>query len=80
MARNGDPPELDEHGYPPRPEPWHESHGREEFKLWQKAHPLNHISYENWKVSTYVDGLSLYYAAVRICTDFPDSDSVSDPF
>jgi hypothetical protein len=51
---------------------WHERHGSAEFKNWQKENPTQHISYNDWKNSKHVEGLSLYYAALRI---WEESDS-----
>ncbi|KAH8727219.1 hypothetical protein GQ44DRAFT_790048 [Phaeosphaeriaceae sp. PMI808] len=54
---------------------WHEKHGSEEFKEWQAENPTQHISYEDWKSSKHVDGLSLYYAALRIWEESDSSEA-----
>jgi len=51
---------------------WHARHGSGEFKIWQKEHPSEHISYDDWKSSPHGKGLSLYYAALHI---WEESDS-----
>jgi hypothetical protein len=80
MAPNGHAsadPRSGDHEHQSIPPPvWHESHGPAEFKNWQKENPTQHLSYEDWKSSKHVAGLSLYYAALRI---WDESDSsVSD--
>lgn len=76
MAPNGHPttdpsPVNGQSGNEPS-KPWWIKNGQKEYKAWQKAHPLNHIAYEKWKTSKYVDGISLYYATLGI---FDGSDS-----
>ncbi|KAL5121135.1 hypothetical protein ACEQ8H_000986 [Pleosporales sp. CAS-2024a] len=56
-----------------RPE-WRVRYGSEEFKTWQKEHPSEHISYEDWKDSQHVKGLSLYYAALHIWEETDSSE------
>jgi hypothetical protein len=43
-----------------------------EFKEWQKEHPADPISKKDWETSQNIEGLSLYYAALKIW-DEPDS-------
>jgi hypothetical protein len=80
MAPNGhasaDPQSGDRENQAVPPPAWHERHGSVEFKNWQKENPTQHLSYEDWKSSKHVAGLSLYYAALHI---WDESDSsVSD--
>ncbi|CAO2656246.1 Nn.00g050490.m01.CDS01 [Neocucurbitaria sp. VM-36] len=51
---------------------WLDEHGNSEFETWQHEHPTQHLSYDDWKTSQHVDGLSLYYAALHL---FEESDS-----
>jgi hypothetical protein len=51
---------------------WHENHGSTEFQNWQEENPTQHLSYDDWKSSKHVAGLSLYYAAMQI---WEESDS-----
>jgi hypothetical protein len=52
--------------------PWLKKHGSVEFRAWQKEHPAQSLTKEEWQNSKHVDGLSLYYAALQIW-DEPDS-------
>jgi hypothetical protein len=51
---------------------WLESEKKADFNDWQKENPTQHLSFEEWKSSKHVEGLSLYYAALRI---WEESDS-----
>lgn len=55
---------------------WLEQYGSDEYRIWQKENPSQPLSYEQWKQSNHVNGLSLYYATLHIF-DEPDS-SVSE--
>lgn len=60
----------------PRPS-WLQAHGNTEFKAWQKEHPAESLSYEEWQKSkhTGIDGLTLYYAALQILEESDSSVS-----
>ncbi|KAH5053553.1 hypothetical protein HBH96_152440 [Parastagonospora nodorum] len=79
MAPNGHAPAGDMSADNPsqvssRPK-WHARHGSGEFKIWQKEHPSEHISYDEWKSPQPGKGLSLYYAALHI---WEESDSTDE--
>jgi hypothetical protein len=56
---------------------WHQKHGNAEFQNWQKENPTQDISYDEWKSSKHVEGLSLYYAALQIWEESDSSVSLS---
>ena len=56
---------------------WLESNGKIEYQAWQAENAIQ-MSFDEWKSSKHVDGLSLYYAALSIFNE-PDS-SVSHLF
>jgi hypothetical protein len=76
MAPNGHAPAGPKSGdrshQPGSRQVWHENHGITEFKNWQEENPTQHLSYDDWKSSQHVAGLSLYYAAMQI---WEESDS-----
>jgi hypothetical protein len=51
---------------------WLKKHGSVEFRAWQKEHPGQPLTEQEWQNSTRVDGLALYYATLQIW-DEPDS-------
>jgi hypothetical protein len=77
MAPNGhaptDLPAVDKQSQAhPRPI-WYERQRRAEFKIWQKENPTQTLTFENWKNSKHVDGISLYCATLRIWDDLTTS-------
>lgn len=44
-----------------------------EFKIWQKENPTQTLTYDDWKSSKHVDGISLYYATLHIWDDLTTS-------
>jgi hypothetical protein len=56
---------------------WHQRHGSAEFKNWQRENPTQNLSYDEWKASKHVEGLSLYYAALNIWEESESSVSQS---
>lgn len=76
MAPNGHAPAglrtSDRSSQPSTRAKWLKEHGSAEFKVWQKEHPTQHLTYDDWKTSKHVEGLSLYYAALQI---WEESDS-----
>ncbi len=51
---------------------WLDQFGHSEYQNWRNGNPTKHLSYDDWKTSQHVDGLSLYYATLQI---FEESDS-----
>lgn len=51
---------------------WLDQYGDTEFRTWQDEHPTHDLTYDDWKHSEHVDGLSLYYATLSLFEE-PDS-------
>jgi hypothetical protein len=79
MAPNGhassDQQTVDRRSQPSSRPAWHERRGSAEFRAWKMEHPKQHLSYDDWKVSSHVDGLSLYYAALHVWEESESSAS-----
>lgn len=53
---------------------WLETNGKAEFDKWRLDNPTQEISYEVWKKSEHVEGLSLFFAAADILNESDSSD------
>ncbi|KAF1843833.1 uncharacterized protein K460DRAFT_357513 [Cucurbitaria berberidis CBS 394.84] len=51
---------------------WLDKYGDSEYQTWRHENPKEQLSYDDWKTSGHVDGLTLYYATLRL---FEQSDS-----
>lgn len=58
--------------YSNSPSNWLDAYGHREYQSWRDENPTQHVSYDEWKTSNHANGLSLYYATLRI---FEESDS-----
>lgn len=81
MAPNGHAPAgsrtADRSSQPSSRPMWLKTHGSTEFREWQKEHPTQQLTYDDWKTSRHVEGLSLYYAALQIWDESDSSVSCS---
>ncbi|OAL45984.1 hypothetical protein IQ07DRAFT_683416 [Pyrenochaeta sp. DS3sAY3a] len=61
--------------YSNSPSNWLDAYGHREYQSWRDENPTQQVSYDEWKTSNHANGLSLYYATLRI---FEESDSSDD--
>ena len=54
---------------------WIQAKGLHEFDVWRADHPTQSISYDDWKTSHHVAGLSLFFAAADIFNESASSVS-----
>jgi hypothetical protein len=70
MAPNGhaapDQPSADRDARPYTPFKWLERRGSQEFRDWKQVNPATQMSFDEWKYSNQVYGLSLYHSALHV--------------
>ncbi|KAJ4365717.1 hypothetical protein N0V83_008337 [Neocucurbitaria cava] len=57
---------------------WLDQYGDAEFRTWQDEHPTHDLTYDDWKHSEHVDGLSLYYATLSLFEEPDSSDEEAE--